>query len=480
MDQCRRLLLTAVCLACAWGAPAPAQEMETIEMRLSSGEIRYYVRYKGIRYLLVAPQDLKNVKYDNQRVCFETKFDHRLNERPTLFVVEDKSLRIHYQPEHEQVVSSLLLGDNVWLGGLAREMRGQNRCGLVLHEAKKLKSDFPLFDSRFDRLRAVGNSGGLIQLGHQIKHLGKINPIISPRKRGLYRLRQEKAFNHALRLRKKALTDDDAAGYYDLALQYRELLPGSIMVKHMLLKCVGINPAHSQAGKLLRELGYMKYKNQWVTPEKLAGIKARERQEKERAAAGNKSGGEKSGTNGQRAGAVKTGSDDPAAAGSGGNADTGAPRPDWLQIPNVTLTFEQVEQARADVFANAGSTVSLEKLRAFMTNPSLEVRKDVADALAFRGRYAREFLERIIDRDPDASVRKHAVDALAWLARRDQNDQDMGALIERLAFVRDDLRTHVTNALRNLTGQTLGHDVNAWRAWWEQQDHSSWKPAQPQ
>ena len=477
MDPCRRLLLAVVCLACAWSAPAPAQEMEMIRLPLPDDRVGWFVRYRGSLYLLVAPQDLKSVKYDDQRVCFETKFDYRLNERRMLFVVEDTSLEIMFQPGQEQVINSLLLGDNVWLGGLAqaRKIRGQERCVLILHEAKKLKGDFPLFDSRFDRFRAAGDSVSLIKLGYQIEHLGKINPVIAPGKRRQYRLKQEKAFNHALRILKKALKDDDAGGYYELALQYRELLPGSIMVKRMLLICVRINPAHSQAGKLLRELGYMKYKKQWVTPEKLAEIKARERHDKERAAAGRKNGGEK-----QRAGTAKTRPNGPAATEPGGNADTGALRPDWLLIPNVTLTPEQVEQARADVFANAGSTVSLENLRAFMTNPSLEVRKDVADALAFRGRYAREFLERIIDRDPDVSVRKHAVDALAWLARRDQNDQDMGALIERLAFVRGDLRSHVTNALRNLAGQTLGHDVNAWRAWWEQQDHSSWKPAQPQ
>ena len=65
MDPCKRLLLGAVCLACAWSAPAPAQEMETIKMRLAGGKIRLYVRYKGTRYLLIPPQDLKSVKYDD-------------------------------------------------------------------------------------------------------------------------------------------------------------------------------------------------------------------------------------------------------------------------------------------------------------------------------------------------------------------------------------------------------------------------------
>jgi hypothetical protein len=428
------------------------------------------VKYGGQLYRRIEARDLLKLAIGDTPlhgllVCVEGKFDRLvapgvfgLMGSDRQFVVTDRSL-----------ISGLLRGDNVWVGGRAQRLPKETSCYLAVTAVVRLKPDFELFSERFARYSRRGKWERLLELGRWIETAGKEG---GSRFEDFdrYRALRDRAYRKALNIREEEIDPDEALAHFEVARMYLDLLgrAGRLAAGDHLKRAAELDPADSNTTDLLREIGYSFYKGRWVT-----AVEREMLQRKEKLAS------ERQGETGLEGPGPEEGKAPSAAevslaerqrlvgeiertcrSGKHGVAEVVERRMD-----RVLERDPAVARRLVWFLVNTGGVAGLEGLLKALGSASREVRKDVADALAWSGHV--EDLADIVKSDRDGEVRLHAVSALSRAAEGGGAREAVDEMVDCLGSDDEAVVGRLAEELGRLTGQSLP-DPAAWRDWWSE------------
>ncbi len=456
------LALLAVSV-CAMGQDVGDEEFK--ERDIERGDDPYtLVTYRGLTYRRVELSDLRglsvgNTQLNNLRVCVEGKFDRpvsknvfRLMGSGRQFAVADMS-----------ITNGLMTGDNVWIGGLAKPVRGEPSCYVAVGAIIRLKDDEGLFNERCAKFARAKDWRKLLDLGRRIEASGKLVKSAIVADVDLYDSLRDRAIRQALRVREQGLADDDVVTRVEVAKMYKGSFgrTGDLRAAEILRRVMELDPGHEEAARMLTALGYVAYKGRWMTRLERTEIERRERAALDAARVEVSATGETPtvGATGARPEALATTGRMRRMIEIERKARSGSAA--LLGLASV-LAKEDDAVARRLVWilANTGGAEGLEGLLKGLQSQSAAVRRDVADALAWCG-CVRDLAD-MVRGETKVDVRSHAVSALGSVRTRASID----TLVELLSVKDMATRTRVGEELARATGQTIS-DPAAWRRWWE-------------
>lgn len=401
-----------------------------------------------------------NAQLDELPVCIEGKFDRPLNTKVFRLMGSDRQFAVADAAR----IAGLMSGENLWVGGVARLMRGGAACYVAVDEIVILKGDVDLFKERLSRYTRAKDGQRLLALGRWIETNGKLVKSTIVVDNDLYASLRNRAFRQALRVLEKELAADDVEARFELARMYRELLgrTGDLKAAGHLRRIVKLDPGHEKAIEALSSLGYVIYKDRWMT--------WAEREELKKEALAERAAELAAARHGETVVMVT-----PYGIAPKGLATTGRIRrlleverkarsgDDALLALAAGLRDEDEPVARRLVWilANTGGETGPEALLGGLQSRSIAVRKDVADALAWCGCVMD--LAGMIPGEKEAVVRSHAVSALGSV----RTNESVAALIDLLAIDDIGTRARVGEELALTTGQAIS-DPDVWRLWWEE------------
>ncbi len=454
------LVASAACLSSRQArAGEPADGLVETEIR-AGNTVVVVVEYKGRSYRRIAASDLRgltlgSVKLPGRDVCVEGKFDRLVAPNTFRLMGSDRDFVF----AGGAVILGLMQGDNGGVGGGAEKKRGEPSCLLRVREVVRLKGDFDLFDERARKYEQAADWRKLLELGSWIEENGKL--VAGSRFEDIdrYHALKGRASRMALRIRERTISRGDADALCEVARSYTDLLGrmGRLKAAELLRRDKADAPRHQNTCAMLRELGYVRSGESGGTREDLDAFE----REKARAEA-------------------------EARAESGTSTEAGDVPPEAVSLRDRVLrTLEIERKARSGsdglieilesipdedefgarrivgILANTRGTAAIEGVLDGRRSRSDAVRKDIADALAWRGRI--EDLSHTIRSEKVDEVRVHAVAALARLGTRESVD----ALVRLTTLEAGRARARTEQELRRLTGQSLS-GPEAWGAWWQQ------------
>lgn len=436
---------------------------------VQEGNVVRLVNYGGTLYRRINLADLRGLAVGDtplhgMDVCVEGKFDRMLEPGILRLLGSDRQFLL---PEAIRgQLAGIMRGDNVWIGGRAQRLQGEPSCYVIVRALVRLGPDEDVFRYRFEVYRKEGNWKKLIELGRWIESSGELAASDRFEDPDRYRALRDKAYRQALGILEQELPPDDADAHYRLARMYNDLLGrmGRLPAVEKLRRAVTIDPSHAGAAELLRNLGYVKYKGQWITEaerleleqaEKASPQEQEAQQPKEAVAVAPELTAEPPprmdrlslGDRVRRLASLEA----EAQKGLAGLASATA---------RIASEDERIARRLVWILANIGGTAGLDGLLRALRSPSSEVRKDVAGALAFLGELSD--LAELVLQDKDPSVREEALLALADCGTREAVDR----LVELLDTLDAALRGKAEAELARITSQKLS-GAEAWKAWWK-------------
>lgn len=436
---------------------------ELVEREIRRGDtVATLVTHRGQPYQRIEVSDLQGLSVGDADlrglpVCVEGKFERRLKTRVFVLMGSDRQFTV----TDVSLVDGVLPGDNVWLGGVAQQVRGKMSCFLAVRAVVVLPRDGDLFRERSTKFTREGSWEKLLALGRWIEANGKLASRTIVADVDQYRRLRDEAFWQALRVREQTLPPDEVDARFETARMYRDLLgrQGDLKAAELLRQVLELDPGHAGAAGAFEEMGYVSYKGRWMKPVERDDLMRREQAAPK---PDNGGGGPEEGT--------AAGSDGPppetlAAAGRARRmfeVERLARRGQVEMRPlaeGLPREDEAVARRLVWILANTGAG-GLEGLVKALRSRSATVRRDVADALAWRGRV--EDLSGMIRSEKKPDVRSHAVGALGCI----RTPESVDALLGLLSVEDAATRSRVGEELARVTGQNLA-DPEEWRKWWD-------------
>ena len=422
------------------------------------GETYTLVSYKdGRRYRRIAISALRDVAVGNTQlselpVCVEGKFEGLVSNNVLKLMGSDRKLVVVDSAR----VAGLLSKENLWIAGVAKPIPGGGSCYVAVSEIVTLKEDDELFRERLEKHKRARDWKKLIALGHWIKANHKLIESTTVIDGDVYDRMRDNAFRQALSVRSRGLAADDVEGRFEIAQMYRTLLKDNRSAVAHLRRVLKLDPGHKATTEILRSMGYVLHEGDWMT------LAQRAENIRERQGTGikpdNGNGPDKPPPPPQQ---------QPIARGRmrrlieiDRKARHGAEEITALAARLHSEEDEVVARRLVWVLANTGGAAGLDGLLGGMRSERAEVRRDVADALAWCG--CIQDLVTMVRSEEKVDVRSHAVAALGSVRTR-KSVEGLVALLD----VKDvSTRSRVREELVGATGQTIS-DPGAWRTWWE-------------
>jgi HEAT repeat protein len=124
----------------------------------------------------------------------------------------------------------------------------------------------------------------------------------------------------------------------------------------------------------------------------------------------------------------------------------------------------EVARAAAQALSVFSTPEALAALKALLNHPAEEVRSEVVSGLQLHdGPEVAEMLKSVAASDPSPEIRSSAMSQLG----RFKDASVVSFLIERLKGGDETSRLNALGALRQLSGQRIGLNPQAWTRWWE-------------
>lgn len=466
----RHLLTSVVIILAAHSVVAEDDDwpFKESEIALDGGVVRMII-YKNQQFRSIEPSQLKSLRIgstqlDGLRVCVESKFNAMVQENYSAFTVMDSDRQFVFR--NEALLTAVMHGDNIWVGGIAKRFPGQHTCYVEVIFVERLPGDFSLFERKFRALEGTKDWKRYIALSMWVDRQGKLNAAnIVPGRVDPYQLRRTKAVREALRIRASQLSNNDADGHVVVAKQYIANMgnKGTAAATDLLLDALKIAPNHAKAAELIRSLGYVRRNdNTWVPRSSLEATVNTDNQ------------GTNATDNTDTQVIVNVADEKKPVklirlktdkrlieitqaermAGSGVDGIAGV-------ATAMDIKDELLARHIVWMLANTKGEVGLKGLKEALKSPSIEVKKDVADALAWAGHT--EFLAQLIRDTKVSSLKTHAVIALGGTG----GAKSVDALISLLTIDDDSIRSSIMNELKRITGSHFERPIK-WRAWWKQ------------
>ena len=454
MKTARALLLAAALLAPAAGLRA-AEEFKYSKIKVGDDTVTI-VTFRGQSYRAIGFDDLTDLRLAKQLVCLEGKLRSVAGAEFKLWGT-DRKLR----SGSAELLKKFSPGDNMWLGGRAdRVGAGLNFTATV---AVKLKSDLELFEERFAAANQERDWEKLLVLGEWIGKSGGYDKDIDFDELRRYNASRKQAISAACSAAEAVFEEKDAAGYCRLAqklIDLTELEADKDLAYVYFRKAADIDPDNATAAKQLSEVGFVRFRGQWMTEDKKKKLTDEEtRKDAERAVA--RAEQEERRAEGAANGAglyAREKTEMEAALAALGEADAA------VRLAAVLERASGARLGRRALFLAAALSPQHQAapLAAAMGSSQSQIRTAALETAALRDDLAaRKIVAGAAARDSSEEVAELACGLLA-----DAGDRDAVSTLVTLVGAEDGFRSRAAvEALQKATGQER-YTPAEWSKWW--------------
>lgn len=437
-------------------------------IQLPNGEKTIVVKYNNHNWRKVEPTVLADGDTNDPDICFEAKIEAVVPpDKVKLF--GRKGVVIIEESNRFKTATLYKLGDNAWFCGTLKAAKSGKGVEFYVVEMLKLANDVQRFEEQIANLKKRGDSEGLLALGRKIEQ-DRNDPNLGFRFEEFDKLgaEKEKAFQSAIEIKEAAVKPDDADGLFAVACMWRDLSDKKSKFHELVLKSLLADPEHNEAGRIAQnEMHLIKFEGKWLAQEDIDKINAdralearnrkvadqhaleQNRRLRDRAAAQRPielikyQSALRTGDSAKREGALKSLAEE-------------------IQKSPDPGFGEDAIGILINVSSKTGITPALELAG---KSPHAEVRKQVLEALAWRGAHndvaALDVMAAALIAEKDEATAKSCVGALVAMGGR----AAAGTLAAGLRSNDRAIRADIIDGLKTVTSKQFDNKDD-WDKWW--------------